>query len=49
MAGYKDVWSRTEGETRTTINFALATYDALKNANTVRTRGSARTEQEAAQ
>lgn len=37
MAGYKDVWSRTEGETRTTINFALATYNALQNTTTVRT------------
>jgi small subunit ribosomal protein S5 len=41
MAGYKDVWSRTEGETRTTINFALATYNALENATTVRTRKEA--------
>ncbi|CAJ37625.1 30S ribosomal protein S5 [Methanocella arvoryzae] len=38
MAGYKDVWSRTEGETRTTINFALATYKALESTTTVRTR-----------
>lgn len=38
MAGYKDVWSRTEGETRTTINFALATFNALKATNTVRSR-----------
>ena len=43
MAGYKDVWSRTEGETRTTINFALATYNALMNTTTVR---SARREKE---
>jgi small subunit ribosomal protein S5 len=47
MAGYKDVWSRTEGETRTTINFALATYNALKNTTTVRTRGASRSEEAA--
>jgi len=30
MAGVKDVWTRTLGETRTTYNFAMATYEALK-------------------
>ncbi|MFN3383357.1 MAG: 30S ribosomal protein S5 [Archaeoglobaceae archaeon] len=30
LAGVKDVWSITAGETRTTLNFALATFDALK-------------------
>ncbi len=30
LAGVKDVWSVTSGETRTTLNFALATFDALK-------------------
>ncbi|MEM0202496.1 MAG: 30S ribosomal protein S5 [Archaeoglobaceae archaeon] len=30
LAGVKDVWSITSGETRTTLNFALATFDALK-------------------
>lgn len=30
FAGVKDVWSITSGETRTTLNFALATFDALK-------------------
>jgi small subunit ribosomal protein S5 len=29
-AGIKDVWSWTSGETRTSLNFALATYDALR-------------------
>lgn len=41
MAGYKDVWSRTEGETRTTLNFALATFDALQRTNTIRFRREA--------
>jgi small subunit ribosomal protein S5 len=31
LAGIKDVWSRTFGETRTTLNFAIATWNALKN------------------
>ncbi|MCS3924760.1 30S ribosomal protein S5 [Methanosalsum natronophilum] len=36
-AGIKDVWTRTEGTTRTTLNFAKATYMALKKTNTIRT------------
>lgn len=31
LAGIKDVWSRAFGETRTTLNFAMATWNALKN------------------
>jgi len=31
MAGIKDVWSKTLGETRITYNFARATYNALVN------------------
>ncbi len=30
MAGIRDAWTRSEGQTRTTLNFALATIDALK-------------------
>jgi small subunit ribosomal protein S5 len=30
LAGVKDVWSFTKGQTKTTINFARATYEALK-------------------
>lgn len=36
MAGIKDVWTRTAGSTRTTLNFAKATYNALINTITVR-------------
>jgi small subunit ribosomal protein S5 len=36
MAGIRDVWTRTEGSTRTTLNFAKATYDALRSTITVR-------------
>jgi small subunit ribosomal protein S5 len=35
-AGIKDVWTRTEGQTRTTLNFAKATYNALVNTGTIR-------------
>lgn len=29
LAGIKDIWTFTKGETRTSVNFAKATYDAL--------------------
>ena len=35
-AGVKDVWTRTEGTTRTTLNFAKATFNALMSIDTVR-------------
>lgn len=31
LAGIKDVWGSSKGETRTTINYAKAVYDALRN------------------
>ncbi len=33
LAGIRDVWTWTKGETRTTINFAKATFEALRNTN----------------
>jgi small subunit ribosomal protein S5 len=36
LAGIRDVWTWTSGETRTTINFAKATFDALKNTMRIR-------------
>ena len=36
MASIKDVWTRTAGSTRTTLNFAKATYNALINTIQVR-------------
>lgn len=36
LAGIEDVWTRTEGETRTTVNFAQATFDALKKVGEMR-------------
>ncbi len=38
MAGIKDVWARAEGETRTTLNFAKATYDALMKTTTMKVK-----------
>ena len=32
-AGIKDVWTKTFGTTRTTLNFAKATFDALNQVN----------------
>jgi len=36
LAGIKDVWTETSGKTRTTLNFAKATYDALKQTAIMR-------------
>lgn len=36
LAGIKDVWTWTRGDTRTTLNFAKATYDALRKTVTFR-------------
>ena len=36
LAGIKDVLSRTKGQTRTTINYAAATFNALKAVNMTR-------------
>ncbi|WP_297536049.1 30S ribosomal protein S5 [Thermococcus sp.] len=35
LAGVQDVWSQTLGETRTTVNFAKAVFNALYNTNRV--------------
>jgi small subunit ribosomal protein S5 len=40
LAGIKDVWSFSSGQTRTTINFAKATFDALRKTNMIRHGGS---------
>jgi small subunit ribosomal protein S5 len=37
VAGIKDVWVRTSGSTRTKVNAANATYDALKRLSLVKT------------
>jgi small subunit ribosomal protein S5 len=38
MAGIKDVWARAAGETRTTLNFAKATYAALMKTTTMKVK-----------
>jgi small subunit ribosomal protein S5 len=38
IAGIKDVWARAKGETRTTLNFAKATYAALMKTNTMKVK-----------
>lgn len=37
LSGVRDVWVFSRGETRTTLNFAKATYNALKNTNRITT------------
>ena len=36
IAGIKDVWTRAEGQTRTTVNFAKATFEALVKTTTMK-------------
>jgi small subunit ribosomal protein S5 len=31
LAGIEDIWTRSSGQTRTTVNFAKATFNALRN------------------
>lgn len=45
LAGIQDIWSRTRGNTRTTLNFAHAVYEALRKSHRIMspqdwTRGS---------
>jgi small subunit ribosomal protein S5 len=40
LAGIYDVWSQTMGQTQTTINFANAVFDALKQLSKVKARKS---------
>ncbi|MDD1727726.1 MAG: 30S ribosomal protein S5 [Methanospirillum sp.] len=39
LAGIHDVWAQTQGQTRTTINYAKATFNALRATNLVRLGG----------
>lgn len=40
LAGIDDVWSETKGQTQTTINFAAAVFDALKQLSMVKAKES---------
>jgi small subunit ribosomal protein S5 len=42
LAGVQDVWSHARGQTKTTINFAKATYNALKAASEMRVAAAAK-------
>ena len=44
LAGVSDVLSRTKGQTRTTINYAAETFNALAAINRTRVSDSQRTE-----
>jgi len=37
LAGIRDAWTFARGQTRTTINFAKATFNALHQTNMIRT------------
>ena len=37
-AGIKDVWSQSEGQTRTTINLVSACFEALRNLNKIKVK-----------
>jgi len=39
LAGIKDVWSRTAGNTSITLNFVGACFDALRNTNVMKIEG----------
>lgn len=41
LAGVQDVWTFARGQTKTTINFAKATYDALVETSRMRVRPNA--------
>ncbi|MFC7154183.1 30S ribosomal protein S5 [Halomarina halobia] len=36
LAGIEDIWTRSSGNTRTTVNFAKATFNALRNTTEAR-------------
>ncbi|MFB6194309.1 MAG: 30S ribosomal protein S5 [Halobaculum sp.] len=42
LAGIEDAWTSSNGNTRTTVNLAKATFNALKNASQARTPDRAR-------
>jgi len=42
LAGIQDAWTKSNGNTRTTVNLAKATFNALENASRARTPQRAR-------
>jgi small subunit ribosomal protein S5 len=43
LAGFTDVWAYTRGQTRTTVNYAKAVYNALEQLSAVRVKEGQRT------
>ncbi len=37
LAGIEDIWAKTRGNTRTTVNYAYAVYNALRETNKIMT------------
>ncbi len=37
LAGIRDAWAFTQGHTKTTVNYAIATFDALRRTTVVKT------------
>ena len=46
LAGIEDIWTRSSGQTRTTVNFAKATFKALQATNESRIPQHARAQRE---
>jgi small subunit ribosomal protein S5 len=46
LAGIEDIWTRSAGKTRTTVNFAKATFNALRATSEARVPQHAREERE---
>jgi len=46
LAGIEDIWTRSSGNTRTTVNFAKATFNALRNTAEARVPQRAREKRE---
>jgi len=42
LAGITDAWGSTRGHTKTTVNYALATFEALRNTGVMKIRGEQR-------
>jgi len=46
LAGIEDIWTRSSGKTRTTVNFAKATFNALRETSEARVPQYAREQRE---
>jgi small subunit ribosomal protein S5 len=46
LAGIEDIWTRSSGTTRTTVNFAKATFNALRATGEARVPAETRRKRE---